>query len=79
MGECNRGSETEPTNRELSETLFLLKRATPNNGVAIEVDFSFLGADASLNSASKNAIPNFNTDGHYFTPSFLLRVDQVQI
>lgn len=61
------------------ESFFLLKKSSSHSTVSIEVDFSpnHIKSESS-NTSPLKASPTFHSDGNYFTPSFILEVDQVR-
>lgn len=70
----------QDSTKETYESVFLLKRASEHSTVSIEVDFSpnNMKSSSSLGSPLKT-IPVFYNDEKFFTPSFILKVDQVDV
>lgn len=77
MRECNRSGELD-LGRDLSESLFLLKKSSSSSTASIQVDFSPLGKPQCNQPSPSKTLPTFNTDRNYYTPSFILEVDQVR-
>ena len=76
MFEANRSGEGEMV-KDLSESIFLLKKSSSNSTASIQVDFSPLATREEPTQDSPRTLPTFNVDRQYFTPSFVLEVDQV--
>jgi hypothetical protein len=62
---------------DLPESLFLLKKSSSSSTVSIEVDFSPLRSKGESACSPLRTLPVFHSDKNYFTPSFILEVDQV--
>lgn len=76
MSDCNRTGEADLA-RDFSESIFLLKKSSSNSTVAIQADFSPLSQKEEASPCVSKTLPTFNLDGNYFTPSFILEMDQV--
>ena len=75
--EPNRSGEAELP-RDLSESIFLLRKSSSTSTASIKVDFSPLTDRAEPPQSQPRAQPAFNSDGCYYTPSFILEIDQVR-
>jgi hypothetical protein len=78
MGDCERSDKVE-VSRYLPESLFLLKKTSSNSTASIQVDFSPLKHASEAEPSVAKTLPTFNVDGNYFTPSFILSIDQVRM
>lgn len=77
MSNCNRSGEAELA-RDCLESIFLLKKSSSNSTVTLQADFSPLCEKEEASPSSSRTLPTFNSDGNFFTPSFILQVDQVR-
>ena len=74
MGESIRAGECESP-RELSDSLFLLRKSSSSCTSSIQVDFAST-CDPSSTTPTKT-LPAFHRDRCFFTPAFVLPSDQV--
>jgi len=78
IGEPNRSGEVDLV-RDLSESIFLLKKSSSSSTASIQVDFCPLTTGEEPSQNTPKSQPTFNPDRNYFTPSFVLEADQVSL
>lgn len=66
------------TGEAAAQGLFELRKSNPAATGCLSVNFAQNEA-ASGSTETKEAVPSFNTDGHYFTPAFILPCDVVRL
>lgn len=83
-GQRNTFATNQNVNCNDCEYVFLLRRVNEEGKSVMEIKADFSPSSSALPSPSSetpsfSALPSFNRDNKFFTPSFILREDEVHM